>query len=145
MCLGWGDRKSIIDTSYNIRYGRSYGKKTKREWVVWMCAYVSFKQDDLGRLLWRHSLSRFINALQSVMILSGRKVFQADSANITCSFFSFLCYPCTIWKFPGKGLWPTPQSQPHRIRAAFVTYAEACGNAQSLAHWARPGIEPTSS
>ena len=35
--------------------------------------------------------------------------------------------------------------QPHRIQALSSTYTIAHGNARSLAHWARPGIKPTSS
>ena len=42
-------------------------------------------------------------------------------------------------------LWSTPQPQPHQIRATFVTYATAHGNAGSLTHWARWGIEPPAS
>ena len=40
---------------------------------------------------------------------------------------------------------PMPQPWQHRIPAPSVTYAAAYGNTRSLAHWARPGIEPTSS
>ena len=40
---------------------------------------------------------------------------------------------------------PIPQPQQHRIRATSATYAAACGNAGSLAHWARPGSELASS
>ena len=40
---------------------------------------------------------------------------------------------------------PTPQPQQCRIRAASVTYTAAQGNAGSLTHWARPGIEHTTS
>ena len=39
----------------------------------------------------------------------------------------------------------TPQPQQHQIQATSVTYTEACGNARSLIHWARPGIKPESS
>ena len=61
--------------------------------------------------------------------------------------------PCTwsMWRFPGYGsnqsysCQPTPQPQPHQIWAASATYTTAHGNARSLTHWARPGIEPTSS
>ena len=35
--------------------------------------------------------------------------------------------------------------QPRWIQTTSVTYATACGNAGSLTHWGRPGIEPTSS
>ena len=36
---------------------------------------------------------------------------------------------------------PTPQPRQHWIQAASVTYAAACSNTRSLAHWARSGIE----
>ena len=39
----------------------------------------------------------------------------------------------------------TPQPQKCRIRAASATCTAAHGNAGSLTHWARPGIEPASS
>ena len=58
---------------------------------------------------------------------------------------------CDIWKFPGQGSnWscscrPAPQPQQHWIRAAYVSYTAACGNSESLTHWVRPGIKPTSS
>ena len=38
-----------------------------------------------------------------------------------------------------------PQPQQHQIWAASVTYTTAHGNVRSLIHWARPGIEPTTS
>ena len=37
------------------------------------------------------------------------------------------------------------QTQQSRIWAASATYTAALGNARSLTHWARPGMEPTSS
>ena len=40
---------------------------------------------------------------------------------------------------------PMPQSQHRGIKASSVTYTTAHGNARSLTHWARPGIEPKSS
>ena len=40
---------------------------------------------------------------------------------------------------------PAPQPQQHGIQADSATYTTAHGNARSLIHWARPGIEPTSS
>ena len=40
---------------------------------------------------------------------------------------------------------PKPQPNQHWIWAAPVTYTAACSNARFLTHWARPGIEPTSS
>ena len=53
----------------------------------------------------------------------------------------------SIWKFPGKGvelelqLPPTPQPQQCKIWAASLTYTTAHGNARSLTHRLRPGIE----
>ena len=43
--------------------------------------------------------------------------------------------------------WPTaqPQPQPQQIWASSVTYTTAHGNARSLTHWERPGIEPATS
>ena len=40
---------------------------------------------------------------------------------------------------------PTPQPQQCGIWAPSATYTTAHGNAGSLTHWARPGIEPASS
>ena len=40
---------------------------------------------------------------------------------------------------------PTPEPQQRGIWAASVTYTTAHGNARSLTHWPRPGIEPTTS
>ena len=73
------------------------------------------------------------------------------------SFFVFLAFiflsffPCGIWKFPDWGsnwscnCWPVPQPQQSQIRAVSAAYTTACDNAKFLTHWARPGIEPTSS
>ena len=38
-----------------------------------------------------------------------------------------------------------PQPRQHKIQASSATCTEAWGNAGSLTHWERPGIEPTSS
>ena len=40
---------------------------------------------------------------------------------------------------------PMPQPQQHQIEVISVTYITACGNARFLTHWARPGIDLTSS
>ena len=40
---------------------------------------------------------------------------------------------------------PRPEPQQLGIQASSATYTTAHGNARSLTHWARPGIEPTSS
>ena len=39
--------------------------------------------------------------------------------------------------------WPTPQPQQRGIQAMSATYATVHGNAGSLTHWVRPGMEPT--
>ena len=44
-----------------------------------------------------------------------------------------------------NGCQPTPQPLQRRIRATSAIYTTAHGNAGSLTHWARPGIEPASS
>jgi len=57
----------------------------------------------------------------------------------------------SIWRFPGEesnqscSHWPTPQPQQRQIRAMSATYTTAHGNAQSLTHLVRPGIEPVTS
>ena len=68
-------------------------------------------------------------------------------------FFFFLFYGCihSTWKFPDQGsnlsysCQPTPQPQQRGIWASSATYNTAHGNAWSLTHWTRPGIEPASS
>ena len=69
-----------------------------------------------------------------------------------CLFvLSFQGRTCSIWRFPGQGSnWScsccsTPKPQQCQIRATTLTYTTAHGNARSLTHWARPGIEPVSS
>ena len=68
-------------------------------------------------------------------------------------FFFFSFWGCTPgkWKFLGKeSNWSLscqskPQWEQCQIQAISVTYTTAHGNTRSLTHWARPGIEPTSS
>ena len=43
---------------------------------------------------------------------------------------------------PRPGVESKLQPEPHQIQAESVTYTIAHGNARSLTHWARPGIEP---
>ena len=40
---------------------------------------------------------------------------------------------------------PTPEPQQRKIQASSATYTTVHGNARSLTHWARKGIEPTTS
>ena len=72
-------------------------------------------------------------------------------------FFLFVCLFCLFRVCPQHIYVPrleshrsyscrsTPQPQQHQIQATSVTCTTAHGNARSLTHWARPGIEPTSS
>ena len=79
----------------------------------------------------------------------------SSSSSSSFFFFFFLLslqgHTCSIWSFPGQGAnWsccyrPTPQPQQHRIQNSSATYTTAHGNAGSLTHRVRPGIEPTSS
>ena len=56
-----------------------------------------------------------------------------------------------MWRFLGQesnqsySCPPTPQPQQPRIWAVSATYTTARGNTRSLIHWARQGIEPTTS
>lgn len=64
------------------------------------------------------------------------------------SFCLFRVAPHGVWRFPGQGSnrscshGPTLQPQQRQIWAAPATYTWAHGNAGSLTHWSRPGIEP---
>ena len=64
--------------------------------------------------------------------------------------FCFLGHTCGVWRLPGEGAswrfggWPTRQPQQHGIWATPVTYPTTHGNAGSLTHWVRSGIERTS-
>ena len=57
------------------------------------------------------------------------------------SFFLFRVAPAAY----GSALPAMPQPQQLRLQATPATYTTAHGNAGSLTHWARPGIEPASS
>ena len=67
--------------------------------------------------------------------------------------YSFCFLGLHLWhmEVPRLGLnqscscWPVPQPQQRRIRATPVTYTAVHRDARSLTHWARLGIEPTSS
>ena len=65
--------------------------------------------------------------------------------------FLFRAAPTAYGASPGKvsnrsrSCQPTPQPQQRQIWAESTTYTTAHGNARSLTHWARPGMEPVSS
>ena len=66
-------------------------------------------------------------------------------------FFLFMVVPAAYGSSQARGQTRnaaavlTPQPQQLWIQATYVTYVAACSNTRSLTHWARPGIEPTSS
>jgi len=68
-------------------------------------------------------------------------------------FLVFVLLCCFLWPYPqhmevprlGVQSEPIPQPQQCRIWAVSATYTTAHGNASSLTHWTRPGIEPTTS
>ena len=97
---------------------------------------------------------------ESVESLSLLFAFVCPVLFVMCWFFFFFFFCLfaislgrshSIWRFPGEGTsWscshrPTPEPQQCGIRASSATYTAAHGNAGSLTHWARPGIEPKTS
>ena len=61
-------------------------------------------------------------------------------------FFPLFCgHTRGTWAELELHLQLTPKPQQPQIQAASATYTAACGNAGSLAHWVRPGMEPASS
>ena len=71
-----------------------------------------------------------------------------------CSFFFFFPFlGPLLWHMEVPRIelnqscsrWPTPEPQERGIGAASVTYTTAHDNTESLTHWARPGIKPSTS
>ena len=61
-------------------------------------------------------------------------------------FLSFFLFFPPIFRAANQcSRWSTPQPQQYQIRAASATYTTAQANAESLTHWAMPGIELTTS
>ena len=79
----------------------------------------------------------------------------SESFTVKWPFFFSLFFGLHLWhmEVPRLGVKsyqsyscrPMPQPQQHQIRAVSAAYTTAYGNARSLTHWARPGIEPASS
>ena len=78
--------------------------------------------------------------------------------SFVCCFLLFRAVPAAYGSLQARGqiraaatglhrcsCWPTPQPQQHQTQATSATYTTAHGNAGSLTHWGRPGIEPTTS
>ena len=93
----------------------------------------------------------------TLMAIKG-KVLEKWRKNLFCfvlfCFLSFRAAPVAYGGSQARGkkkknqsciCQPTPQPQQHQVQAASSTYTTAHGNAGSLTHWARPGIEPVSS
>ena len=93
--------------------------------------------------------------LHDLEVKKGKLVFVTAGHILLLLFFLSFCHflgrTSGIWRFPGWELnqscshRPTPEPQQRRIRAVSATYTTAHSNAGSLTHWARPGIEPTTS
>ena len=69
-------------------------------------------------------------------------------------FFFFFCFlgpylqhmkVPSVWSNWSCPCLPIPRPKQLRIQATSMTYAASGGNARSLSHWVRPGMEPTSS
>ena len=70
-------------------------------------------------------------------------LFLSFSLSLLLSFFLSFCLSFFLSFF--HSCWPTPQPQQHGIWTMSLTYTATYGNAGSLTHWERPGIEPVSS
>ena len=110
-------------------------------WAVWVvCIFWR-----LGPCLLHHlqRLSHSVGCLFTVFLFFG----------VFFVFFFFLFSLATPVAYRGSQArsnqsyshQPMPEPQQHGIRAASATYTTAHGNAGFLTHWARPGMEPTSS
>ena len=88
-----------------------------------------FRQDDQRRR--RQHLSRELSRVRELVVY-----FILAKKNL----FSFSWVQLQQMEIPGPGveselqLLPTPESWPHQMCAASVTYATAYGNAKSLTH-----------
>ena len=78
------------------------------------------------------------------------KVIPTHSFLFCFVFWSFVFLGLHLWHMEVPSLrvdlaGPMLQPQQHQIRVVSVTYTIAHGNARSLSHWARLGMEPVSS
>ena len=107
-----------------------------QEWLAWVLNFSVVNKHGMKSIYWfcfSHVFSFFL---------------------IYFFLFFFSATPETYGGSQAKGLirsnrsyscWPTPQPQQRQILAMSVTYTTAHSNARSLTHWARLGIEPSSS
>ena len=66
-----------------------------------------------------------------------------EPTNFFCWFFFFLLFKVAPMAYGSSQTAPQPQQL--RIQTESVSYTTAHGNAGSLTHWVRPGIEPATS
>ena len=91
-----------------------------------------------------------LNFLSSIHSGECHPYFPGSSSSKTFFFFFFVFVgphlPHMEVPRPGSNQscshWPTPEPQQCRIWAVSASYNTAQGNAGSLTHWAKPGIEP---
>ena len=100
---------------------------------------------------WFSIIKQMLNVLFHLYLLQNEFLLAVFVCLFVLSFCHFLGRSRGIWSFPGLGsnqscsCQPTPEPQQLGIRAMSATYTTAHSNVGSLTHWARPGIEPTTS
>ena len=103
-------------------------------WVVFHCVYVP------------HLLNSFICWWTFRLFPS---FGYCEQRGVCVSFFFFFCLfraaPTAYGISQARGQIGTAVPQPQQCQIWAMTYTAACGNARSLTHWARPGMEPKSS
>ena len=99
-------------------------------------------------LNWKMKCTLFINGLSTKV----KRQRLSDSIFLFFCLFTFSrAAPMSYGGFQARGLIgccscrPMPQPQQRGMWATSGTYTTAHGNAGSLTHWARPGVEPTTS
>ena len=98
----------------------------------------------------RYNFKKNLPVPDSILHLSVHKSLFFFSSPLFLSFFLLFKATPMAYISSQEGVesnWsqPTPQPQQRRIRAESATYTTARGNAGSLTHWERTGIEHTSS
>ena len=104
----------------------------------------------LDQKSWGHDLASHV--LMSPLNNSGMcSSLRTTSLDVWKLFFFFAATPVAYGSSQARVLnqscscWPMPQPWQHQTWAASMTLASARGNAGSLTHWVKPGIEPASS
>ena len=78
-------------------------------------------------------------------ILKGYRTAWVFCLFVCFFFFLFRAAPMTYWGSQARGPTGAITAGPHHSHTRSVTYTTAHGNAGSLTHWTRPGIEPATS